>query len=42
MIETNNTNFSLLDIYHEMSRIEWIHKDIDFWFSVFNTCIIVG
>jgi len=49
MVETkNNSIFSLFEIYKEMNKkpnkpeASWIHEDIDFWFSVLNTCIIVG
>lgn len=49
MVETkNNSIFSLLEIYTEMNkkpnkpRMSWIHEDIDFWFSVLSTCIIVS
>lgn len=49
MVETKkNSIFSLFEIYTEMNKktnktkVSWIHEDIDFWFSVLNTCIIVG
>jgi len=49
MVETKkNSIFSLFEIYTEMSKkihkpkASWIHEDIDFWFSVLSTCIIVG
>lgn len=44
MVETKKSSiFSLFDIYREMNKpVSWIHEDIDFWFSVLNTCIIVG
>ncbi|XP_029341770.1 transformation/transcription domain-associated protein isoform X2 [Acyrthosiphon pisum] len=47
MVETKkNSIFSLFEIYTEMNKkpdkpeASWIHEDIDFWFSVLNTCII--
>lgn len=49
MVETKkNSIFSLFEIYTEMNEdpdkpeVPWIHEDIDFWFSVLSTCIIVG
>jgi len=49
MVETKiNSIFSLFEIYTEMNkkpnkpRVSWIHEDIDFWFSVLSTCIIVS
>jgi len=49
MVETKkNSIFSLFEIYTEMNKRpnktkpSWIHEDIDFWFSILNTCIIVG
>ncbi|XP_025202207.1 transcription-associated protein 1-like [Melanaphis sacchari] len=42
MVETKkNSIFSLFDIYREVNKpVSWVHEDIDFWFSVLNTCII--
>jgi len=49
MVETKKDSiFSLFEIYTEMNKkpdkpeASWIHEDIDFWFSVLSTCIIVG
>lgn len=49
MVETKkNSIFSLFEIYNEMNKrpnktkMSWIHEDIDFWFSVLSTCIIVS
>lgn len=42
MVESKSSNFSLLEIYKETTKTQWLHEDIDYWFSVLNTCIIVS
>lgn len=41
MIETKSSNFTLFDMYREMTNAEWVHEDIEFWFTVFNAAIMV-
>jgi len=41
MIETNSSMSSLFEVYKEMMATEWVHDDIEYWFSVLNTSIIV-
>lgn len=41
MVETNSSMFSLFEIFKEMTKSVGMQEDIDFWFSVLNTCIVV-
>jgi len=41
MVETNSSMYSLFEMYQEMND-DSVYNDIDFWFSVINTCIIIG
>lgn len=41
MVETKSSNVTLFEIYREMTNVNSIHEDIEFWFTVFHTSVMV-
>lgn len=41
MVENNKSIVSLLEIYKENTKTNWINDDIDFWFSTLKNSVIV-